>query len=991
MNFRCNFCHTHNSVPTVHDPNQDGYCPELTTLPLKYGTIEYEVGGEYITRTLDPSAFPSHYSSQQQDQQPTTNEDNNNNDNHSSSLFKENNLISSNPISSITNLPALVHLYALDASDHSKLLVYIDAIQALATEMARAYHRHNQHHRHQHQQHQSSSESNQHLPAPRIGFLAYVQDHILIPHIPCKYQKQSQYQQDITPMVSIMTDVVHDPFCPLPLEQWTYDVSTFLDITQELKSHDLPQQSQSQFQSNDPNPNTNTNPNPNPNPNPNHPFYQLIQSLPNLISKILPHTDPRYQKENIPPSHRHKLRWNSGGAAMAVIADALSSSPLSAGGGRGTLLTSSRPNHGVGAISDRQAGGGTTATMGGSSGIRPKCYDKEDTMWKLCSPLQRNKDLINKSIRSGFGGQGSSMDYGGKNQKDTPTLMDRTSSTTDRIIMDTNAAIFYDSLEKKCHSNNISFDIVISTPLTNDFGTGAMGARYLDVATLGELCRVTCGRLSWLKVDDGDILMNDNGGHGSFQMEGSYGQQVRQELLRSTIPFSGNDAVFKLRCSNGVRIKAYQPKNRSSGVLMDNVLSDSPEIELSNVTPGTTLTIELEHRVGGVRVEVDYDGNKNSNSDPMVYFQSALLYTNQQGRRRVRVSTLALPTTTSPAETFACTDIGALATFITRASISEAYTNGLKDTRATLVERYCSDLLVDYRLHTSAKNSPSNQLIIPESVALLPLFVFSLKKGLMLGRCLGNDATNTTIPFPSIDERTYRLLHGINCHPSTALLCVRPIIYDISGMTSTTGEFANFKEKNQISYSDPQVSEGGEDFIKLANLPYIELPQSLHCSVGNLRDNGIYIVDDGIKFYLLIGENVRLGLRTSVITMDNSANTFLNDHGLPSSSHKTLTLNTSSELGQRIWRIIYSLRIQSCPMMSASAGFSRPTNAPLVVVIRRGGEGHRAGVDNLLEESIIDNLVDDSSSKDDGLIDFLCQMHRNIRDRVDIGTRHNGF
>merc|ERR1712238_399573 len=144
-------------------------------------------------------------------------------------------------------------------------------------------------------------------------------------------------------------------------------------------------------------------------------------------------------------------------------------------------------------------------------------------------------------------------------------------------------------------------------------------AEYVDAATLGEFCGSTCGKLRWL---DGGIVVDDfdadndkhntsnnqyhNNGHGggngngngnddsdriavigglvmdeecrcaSNNNDGGHNDNVdhlceidvagrvqwlMKEMLQSVIPNQGNDAVFKLRCSEGIRVKSFIPDN----------------------------------------------------------------------------------------------------------------------------------------------------------------------------------------------------------------------------------------------------------------------------------------------------------------------------------------------------------------------------------------------------------------------------------------------
>ena len=61
----------------------------------------------------------------------------------------------------------------------------------------------------------------------------------------------------------------------------------------------------------------------------------------------------------------------------------------------------------------------------------------------------------------------------------------------------------------------------------------------------------------------------------------------------------------------------------------------------------------------------------------------------------------------------------------------------------------CVSVLANYRAHTSVRSSPGGQLILPESMQLLPLFCLSLRKS----RMFRNSGREFKGPFPTDDKR----------------------------------------------------------------------------------------------------------------------------------------------------------------------------------------------------------------------------------------------
>jgi protein transport protein SEC24 len=427
------------------------------------------------------------------------------------------------------------------------------------------------------------------------------------------------------------------------------------------------------------------------------------------------------------------------GAALAFLSNALATS-----GGRGTLLTWRRPNFGVGSLAYREE---SQALILGRS-------RSENTMTYV--PVQSQKKPEGNE--------------------------------------DETAALFYSKLADECVTNRVTLDIVMHT--------GSVSANsFLGLASLGELCRVTSGRLYWVQaVQWEESLYND---------------------LRGNIrTFSGWDAVFKVRCSAGVQIKnfVYAPGNSREGAL-----GDSPELELASLSPNTCISVELDHRVGGL-----------PKSSSMVYFQTALLYTSCSGRRLVRVSTLAIPIAKSANDVFQGADFAAILPYLVRtthAHLVKTINEQKKDDKMIPRQKArdalyatCLNMLVNYRLNTPAISSPTGQLLLPSRLQLLPLFCMCLIKLPLLATgfpCRDPSSAGARIQ-PSGDERAYFNLQLLQSSPSTCMLLLYPNIYSID-----------------LNSEDNQ-----------------DLPPLVRPTMESFQDDGIYLIDDGLRIFMYLGRLV---------------------------------------------------------------------------------------------------------------------------------------
>lgn len=113
---------------------------------------------------------------------------------------------------------------------------------------------------------------------------------------------------------------------------------------------------------------------------------------------------------------------------------------------------------------------------------------------------------------------------------------------------------------------------------------------------------------------------------------------------------------------------------------------------------------------------------------PFVVFQTAVLHTTCYGERRIRVITLALPTTSSLSEVFASADQVAIATLLANKAVERSLTHKLEDSRDAIMQRMV-DILSSYKSSiTAAGAGASAQLAISENLKMLPVLVLGLLK-----------------------------------------------------------------------------------------------------------------------------------------------------------------------------------------------------------------------------------------------------------------------
>jgi hypothetical protein len=556
----------------------------------------------------------------------------------------------------------------------------------------------------------------------------------------------------------VMPDVTDEPFAPLPLSEWSWSLpdeyETMMDVWKNRIRPSL---------------------------------------LPRLVETA--RSDGGFSR-------------SVGGAALGFLADTLQET-----GGRGVFWTWRRPNHGVGALVDREQGVGVQSSTANAITVTSKLGPS------LYMPLQ-------DSLKNGVVENNSALKV---------------------------PAEFYADLGGRCAKAKVALDIVLHTSPDHP-------QSFLDVATLGRLCEASSGRLMWISKI-------------AYDSTDAWKQSIRQEVMRP-LRSAGWDVIFKVRCSQGLVVKSILSsvgKLSSASSFSDALTNQEDELELSVVTPETVIGVTLEHRVGGL-----------PKKDDLAFVQTALLYTNPwTGDRRIRISTLALNTSSQPQHILPSMDFGALAALQLRlclphgnykssSSISLDFMNdssggagdsdspdqrgdkllptARKDLMGTLIQVLAKHRKVEYECR---RRMPSmGEFCVPKSLQLYPLFVMSALKSPLLRPALPRRGTGTrsVVPSPRGDERSFYFQSARRISPSAALLLVHPLLFDLGSSLGDLPEAGSFEWKNLqepgVAALDPMAS--------LKSSPALDLPSPLPATVSNLAQDGIYLLDTCFALYVLI-------------------------------------------------------------------------------------------------------------------------------------------
>ncbi|KAH3762193.1 transport protein Sec24 [Pelomyxa schiedti] len=303
-------------------------------------------------------------------------------------------------------------------------------------------------------------------------------------------------------------------------------------------------------------------------------------------------------------------------------------------------------------------------------------------------------------------------------------LKSRESSNTGNDVPTPASGVdFYKDLALECSRHQVSLDL---------FST----AQYSDLATIGTLPKITGGQVYC---------------YPQFSAKFS-SHKLSGDLLHNLQRHTALEAVMRLRCSRGLTVSGYFGNFfiRSNDLLALPAIDDCKAIafQLSVSEP----------------VNMQFS-----------YLQYALLYTTTNGERRIRVSTLCLPVVDQPQQIFKYIDTEALVNMIAKIALEKTATTKLNDTREAIVRKLI-DILVSYRATLSPSEAPPLQLMIPDTLNNLPLYILALVKNIVFR---GGEIKP--------DERIYNLMALRTMPVEESGICIHPRLYSITNIPPDVG------------------------------------------------------------------------------------------------------------------------------------------------------------------------------------------------------------
>ncbi|CAD7935197.1 unnamed protein product [Amoebophrya sp. A120] len=296
---------------------------------------------------------------------------------------------------------------------------------------------------------------------------------------------------------------------------------------------------------------------------------------------------------------------------------------------------------------------------------------------------------------------------------------------------------------------------------------------YFDVATIKLVSQYT----------GGEVRFYDN-----FTPQ-TLGAKLRQEITHVINRFSGWESVMRVRVSKGWKITHF----------FGHLLIRGQDL----------LTVPNCHRDFNFAITVEMEDNV-SVVDSQCFVQAALLYTNHEAERRIRVLTYCMVASNNHAELVQSVDPQTTASILAHVAVDRALKQSLQEAR-TFLTSSCTHMI-----------QSSAHIQDQGNFAFLPLYIFGILKSNAFRAGPGPD-----LRF-DVRAATWTKLSTIGIDKCASLFVPRLIAVD--------------------DLSDPI---GVEDENGLT-----VLPQKLPLTGASLRPNGAFLLENGDSMLLFIGAEV---------------------------------------------------------------------------------------------------------------------------------------
>ncbi|EGV60069.1 beta-sandwich domain of Sec23/24 [Yamadazyma tenuis ATCC 10573] len=363
----------------------------------------------------------------------------------------------------------------------------------------------------------------------------------------------------------------------------------------------------------------------------------------------------------------------------------------------------------------------------------------------------------------------------------------------------TQAATISPEVQKKVYSaDNDYYKLLAKDFIKENVGLDCLvvSQTAVDLSNIGWLCSVTGGSVfRW----------------SNFVVERD-ARDFTGRFVGSIVKTVGYQGQLKLRCSSGLQVAQYYGTSSSiAEISVVGAHTQDPVIPV--LSEDHTFTILLE-----------YDGKLTTSHD--CHFQAALLYTDSEGVRKVRVINLVLAVSERLDDIFNFVDQDTVVTTIVRDTLSFVGRQTFKELRESLNEKLV-EIFTQYRakseLGHNAKSTLTSRLLMPDSLADLPMYILAFLKSTAI-----RDSNHI-----SADARLEDVFQMLNMPIERLMYHLYPALVELHSLYPHEGLFPS---------EDANPSR------------FISLPRYKDLSLHKLQD-GIYIMCDGKRVIVWVRPN----------------------------------------------------------------------------------------------------------------------------------------
>eukprot|EP00981_Chlorochromonas_danica_P001118 scaffold247_cov172-Ochromonas_danica.AAC.33 len=387
--------------------------------------------------------------------------------------------------------------------------------------------------------------------------------------------------------------------------------------------------------------------------------------------------------------------------------------------------------------------------------------------------------------------------------------------------------------------------------------TFLFSAQYTDVATLSSLSKHTSGSTYYYPAFYGP----------------RDGEKFEKEMMHNLTRAIAFESVMRVRATRGVRFTAFYGNYFIRGTDL---------MALPNCTSDSSFALDMAYEEATLPGQV-------------ITIQAALLYTNSNSERRIRVHTMVLPVTQNVLEMVDTVDIDCAMNLLAKQAVDMALKTGFENARQRVLQTTTEIIRAARTASLTPVNMPgmpygapggppggapgANAALankpLPASLTLLPLYSMSLLKSLVL-----RGSTDVRV-----DERAFfhQLLMNMDVEESRTF--IYPRMFSIHDMAMDAG----------------LPSDNADDDALVAGPLRVRLPQLVNLSYERLSSGGIVLLENGYDMFMWIGRGVNPAILSTLF-------------GLPSlegvDPTKLSIQPENSDFSSRVHAVIVALRAE---------------------------------------------------------------------------------